>query len=73
MPRAVDPIRTFVTHFQRARYDDLPTQVVEAVKITILDTMGRRWLAAPVRRAGASRASRSDMAAQPAVRSSRMA
>ena len=40
MQRTVDPIRAFVTHFQRARYDDLPAQVIEAVKITILDTMG---------------------------------
>jgi 2-methylcitrate dehydratase PrpD len=36
----MDPIRTFVTHFRRAQYDDLPAPVVEAVKITILDTMG---------------------------------
>jgi 2-methylcitrate dehydratase PrpD len=36
----LDPIRTFVTHFRRAQYDDLPAPVVEAVKITILDTMG---------------------------------
>ncbi|MBO0738546.1 MAG: MmgE/PrpD family protein [Alphaproteobacteria bacterium] len=36
----MDPIRSFVTHFCRTRYDDLSAQVVEAVKITILDTMG---------------------------------
>ncbi len=36
----MDPIHTFVAHFGRARYEDLPPRVVEAVKMTILDTMG---------------------------------
>jgi 2-methylcitrate dehydratase PrpD len=36
----MDPIHTFVNHFGRARYEDLSPQVVETVKMTILDTMG---------------------------------
>ena len=57
-----------MTHFQRARYDDLPAQVIEAVKITILDTMGAA-LAGSSSEAGrgASRASPSGMVALPAV------
>src|SRR5262249_8564938 len=37
---AMDPIQSFVTHFRRSRYEDLSPDVVEAVKIAILDTMG---------------------------------
>jgi len=36
----MDPIHAFVTHFGRSRYDDLSPQVIEAVKMTVLDTMG---------------------------------
>jgi 2-methylcitrate dehydratase PrpD len=36
----MDPIPTFVTHIGRARYEDLSPEVVETVKMTILDTMG---------------------------------
>ena len=36
----MDPIRKFVTHLLSARYEDLPTPVVEAVKMTMLDTAG---------------------------------
>jgi 2-methylcitrate dehydratase PrpD len=36
----MDPMRTFATHFLRARYEDLSSEVVEAVKMTVLDTMG---------------------------------
>src|SRR5512137_946038 len=40
MERAMDPIQTFVTHLIRARYEDLSPQVIEMVKVTILDTLG---------------------------------
>ena len=36
----MDPILRFVQHIRQARYEDLPPPVVEAVKITILDTIG---------------------------------
>jgi 2-methylcitrate dehydratase PrpD len=36
----MDPMQTFVTHFRAARYEDLAPEIVETVKITILDTMG---------------------------------
>ncbi len=36
----MDPIRKFVTHFVSARCEDLSPQVVEAVKMTVLDTAG---------------------------------
>ena len=36
----MDPMQAFVTHFRTARYEDLSPEVVEAVKITVLDTMG---------------------------------
>ena len=36
----MDPIHTLVRHLGRSRYEDLSPEVVEAVKMTILDTMG---------------------------------
>ena len=36
----MDPIHTLVEHLGRARYEDLSAEVVDAVKMTILDTMG---------------------------------
>lgn len=36
----MDPIQKFVTHFVSAQYEDLSPQVVEAVKMTLLDTAG---------------------------------
>ena len=36
----MDPSRTFTTHFVSARYADLSPEVVEAVKMTVLDTAG---------------------------------
>ena len=36
----MDPIQAFVTHMRTARYDDLSPEIVECVKITVLDTMG---------------------------------
>src|SRR4030095_2938598 len=36
----MDPMQAFVTHMRTARYEDLAPAVVEAVKITVLDTMG---------------------------------
>ena len=36
----MDPIRRFVTHFVAARYEDLPSEAREAVKMTVLDTAG---------------------------------
>ena len=36
----MDPMQKFVTHFRSARYEDLSPEVVEAVKITVLDTAG---------------------------------
>ncbi len=36
----MDPIRKFVTHFVSTRSEDLSPQVVEAVKMTVLDTVG---------------------------------
>ena len=36
----MDPIRKFVTHLVSARYEDLPMPVVDAVKMTVLDTAG---------------------------------
>ena len=36
----MDPMQTFVTHFRTARYEDLSREIVETVKITVLDTMG---------------------------------
>jgi 2-methylcitrate dehydratase PrpD len=36
----MDPMQTLVTNFRTARYEDLAPEVVETVKITVLDTMG---------------------------------
>jgi 2-methylcitrate dehydratase PrpD len=36
----MDPMQAFVTHLRTARYEDLSTEVVETVKITVLDTVG---------------------------------
>jgi len=36
----MDPMPSFVAHLRAARYEDLAPEVVEAAKITILDTMG---------------------------------
>ncbi len=36
----MDPIQKFVTHFASARYEDLSSEVIEAVKMTVLDTAG---------------------------------
>jgi 2-methylcitrate dehydratase PrpD len=36
----MDPMQAFVTHLREARYEDVAPDVVEAVKITLLDTMG---------------------------------
>lgn len=36
----MDPIRKFVRHFVSARYEDLSPKVIEAVKMTVLDTAG---------------------------------
>jgi 2-methylcitrate dehydratase PrpD len=36
----MDPIRKLVTHLVSAQYEDLPAPVVDAVKMTVLDTAG---------------------------------
>jgi 2-methylcitrate dehydratase PrpD len=36
----MDPMQTFVTHVLTSRYEDLSPEVVETVKITVLDTVG---------------------------------
>jgi len=36
----MDPIKKFTTHFVSARFEDLSPEVVEAVKMTVLDTAG---------------------------------
>ena len=36
----MDPMQAFVTHMRTARYEDLSPEIVESVKITVLDTMG---------------------------------
>ncbi len=36
----MDPIHTFVKHFAQARFGDLSPPVINAVKMTILDTLG---------------------------------
>jgi 2-methylcitrate dehydratase PrpD len=36
----MDPMQAFVTHFGKARYEELSPEVIETVKITVLDTMG---------------------------------
>ncbi len=40
MESAMDPSRKFAAHFGSARYADLSPEVVEAVKMTVLDTAG---------------------------------
>src|SRR5262245_41240352 len=36
----MDPMQVLVTHMRTARFEDLSPEIVEAVKITVLDTMG---------------------------------
>ena len=36
----MDPMQAFVSHMRTARYEELSPEIVESVKITVLDTMG---------------------------------
>src|SRR5262245_16557228 len=40
MEPAMDPIRRLTNHFVSTRYENLAPQVIEAVKMTVLDTAG---------------------------------
>src|SRR5688572_23283322 len=40
MESAMDPSKKVTTHFVSARFEDLAPEVVEAVKMTVLDTAG---------------------------------
>ncbi|HSQ02440.1 MAG TPA: MmgE/PrpD family protein, partial [Burkholderiales bacterium] len=35
-----DPIHTFAQHFANARYEDLSSEIIKTVKMTVLDTTG---------------------------------